>query len=100
MHHDQDPVYTSHKWIHAVRIEDGMRISYSLDGARQNTFMESFNGHFKQENRSVFWEKKSLVELRTVVQGRIDYYNYIRRHASLGNVAPEAYLKEHGFEPR
>jgi putative transposase len=100
MHHDQDPVYTSHEWIRALRIHDAMRISYSLDGARQNTCIESFNGHFKPENASVFWETRSLVEMRTVVQRRIDYYNAIRRHAALGNMAPEAYLKEHGFEPR
>ena len=100
IHHDQDPVYTGNAWIRALRIEDGVRISYSLDGAKQNTFMESFNAHFKEENSSIFWEQKSIVSLRNVVQSRIEYYNDIRRHASLGNLAPMQYLKKNGFEPR
>jgi putative transposase len=100
VHHDQDPVYTSHEWIRTLRLVDGVRISYSLDGARQNTHMESFNGHFKGENESIFWEISGLDALRSAVQTRLVYYNDIRRHASLDNVSPLNFLKNHGFEPR
>jgi putative transposase len=100
VHHDQDAVYTSHAWIGEVRMRDRLRLSYSLDGARGNTHMESFNSHFKEENRSVFWEQDRLASLRGVVQRRIDYYNDIRRHASLDNLSPQAFLKKHGLEPR
>jgi putative transposase len=100
MHHDQDPAYTSHAWIEALRLRDRLRLSYSLNGARGNTQMESFNGHFKEENASIFWEQKNFDGIHRVVQSRMTYYNDIRRHASLGNVAPVAFLRKHGFEVR
>ena len=100
MHHDQDPVYTSHAWIRQLRLRDHLRLSYSLEGARQNTYIESFNGHFKEENASIIWEQKDLIGVNRVVRSRMVYYNKIRRHASLGNISPVAFLKKHGFEPR
>jgi putative transposase len=100
MHHDQDPAYTSHAWIEALRLRDRVRLSYSLNGAQGNTHLESFNGHFKEENASIFWEQKNFDGVRRVVQGRMVYYNDIRRHASLGNIALVAFLKKHGFEVR
>ena len=100
MHHDQDPVYTSHAWIRQLRLRDHLRLSYSLEGARQNTHIESFNGHFKEENASIIWEQKDLIGVKRVVRSRIGYYNKSRRHASLGNISPVAFLKKHGFEHR
>lgn len=100
VHHDQDPVYTSHAWVQTLRIRDGVRLSYSLEGARQNTHMESFNGHFKGENTSLIWEQDDLDALNSIVDSRMHYYNHRRRHASLGNKVPVVFLKEHGFESR
>jgi putative transposase len=97
VHHDQDPVYTSHEWLLQLRIRDKVRVSYTLDGARGNTEMESFNSHFKGENSSILWEQKDLASVVRVVESRMLYYNDIRRHASLGNIAPARYLKEHGY---
>ncbi|MDI6775596.1 MAG: hypothetical protein QME60_09500, partial [Verrucomicrobiota bacterium] len=56
VHHDQDTVYTAHEWLRHVRLLDKVRISCALNGARDNTEMESFNGHFKAENSSRLWE--------------------------------------------
>jgi len=100
MHHDQDPAYTSHAWIAALRLRDRVRLSYSLNGARGNTHIESFNGHFKEENASLFWEQRNFDGVCRVVQSRMTYYNDIRRHASLDNIAPVAFLKKHGFNVR
>ena len=100
VHHDQDTVYTAHEWLRHVRLLDKARVSYSLNGARGNTEMESFNSHFKVENASIFWEQPDLNSLIRVVQRRLLYYNDIRRHASLGNVSPAQFLKQHGFQPR
>lgn len=100
VHHDQDPVYTGHEWLRHVRILDGARVSYSLDGCKGNTEMESFNGHFKAENASILWEQKDLRGVIRVVERRLLYYNDIRRHASLRNVAPAVFLRNHGFQPR
>jgi len=100
VHHDQDPVYTSHGWVRQLRIKDGVRISYSLDGAKQNTEMESFNSHFKMETSSRLWDQKDIIGVARVVQSQMIYYNDIRRHASLDNIPPARYLKENGLEPR
>ena len=100
VHHDQDPVYTSGDWIRQLRMEDGVRISYSLHGAKGTTEMESFNSHFKAETSSRLWDQKNLIGVARVVQSQMGYYNDIRRHASLGNIPPVRYLKENGLEPR
>jgi transposase InsO family protein len=40
VHHDQDSVFTSHAWLHQLLVRDRVRVSYSLDGAKQNTERE------------------------------------------------------------
>jgi len=47
IHHDQDTVYTGYRWLRAVLIKHRARISFSENGAKGNTSMESFNGRFK-----------------------------------------------------
>jgi len=100
VHHDQDTVYTAHEWLRHVRLLDKARISYALNGARDNTEMESFNSHFKAENSSRLWDQTDLAGVIRVVQSGLLYYNDIRRHASLGNVSPAEFLRKHGFQPR
>ncbi|MDI6809843.1 MAG: hypothetical protein QME66_12865, partial [Candidatus Eisenbacteria bacterium] len=100
VHHDQDPVYTSHEWLRHVRLQDHVRVSYALNGARDNTEMESFNSHFKEENASILWDQRDLIGVIRVVERGMLYYKDIRRHASLGNVSPAQFLKQHGFQPR
>jgi transposase InsO family protein len=100
VHQDQDGVYTGHRWLWQLRIKDRVRVSYSLNGARGNTAMESFNGHFKAENGSRLWDQRNLAGVVKVVESAMHYYNDIRRHASLDNMAPTEFLKEIGFEPR
>lgn len=100
LHHDQDPVYTGHGWLHEVAVKDGVRISYSENGAKGNVHMESFHGKFKTENHLLFWEQESFESLEKVVKNRIRYYNQVRRHSALGNKSPINYLKEKGIIPR
>ncbi len=96
IHHDQDGVYTGHRWLNEVIVDSKARISYSEDGAKGNVHMESFNGRFKVENRLIFWELDDITELKRVVDKRIRYYNFVRRHSTLGNKSPIKYLKEKG----
>lgn len=100
VHQDQDGVYTGHQWLWQLRMKDNVRVSYSLDGARGNTAMESFNSHFKAEYRSRLWDQRNLAGVVRVVESAMPYYNDIRRHASLDNMAPAIFLKEIGIEPR
>ena len=92
VHHDQDSVYTGYGWTGRLVLKDHVRLSYALDGCRDNTEMESFHSRFKTENRSLLLDATSFAELERVVGQRIDYYNRRRRHSALGNQAPLVYL--------
>jgi len=94
LHQDQDSVFTSNDWVDETLVEDKVQLSYSENGARGNVHMESFNGHFKCPNKSLFCEAQSLDELRVIVEDRINYWNNRRRHASLRNRIPIEYIEE------
>jgi putative transposase len=92
VHHDQDPVFTSYRWTSHLLLRDQVRVSYALNGARDNPQMESFIGRFKTENRSLLLDAQTLEELRVAVGERMDYYNTRRRHSSIGYQAPILYI--------
>jgi len=94
LHQDQDSVFTSNDWVDQTLIEEDVQLSYSENGARGNVWMESFNGHFKCPNKSLFCEAESLDELKVIVEDRINYWNNRRRHASLQNRIPIEYIEE------
>jgi transposase InsO family protein len=93
MHHDQDSVYTGHVWTGQLLLEDRVRLSYALNGTRDNPEMESFNGHFKQEGNSLFLDTDDMEELRIVVAKQMKYYNTKRGHSSLGYIPPMTYIE-------
>lgn len=93
IHHDRDPVYTGYRWTSQLLSEDQLRVSYALGGAKDNPEMESFNGHFKEEGRSLFLEAQTLRELISVVDQRMRYYNHERRHSSLNQVPPLVFIQ-------
>lgn len=94
MHHDRDPVYTGYEWTTQLLVEDRLRLSYALRGARDNPEMESFNGRFKTEGHSLFVEAQTLAELSQIVDKRMAYYNAERRHSSIGYVPPLTYIQQ------
>jgi len=100
IHHDQDTVYTGYRWLRAVLIKHRARISYSENGAKGNTTMESFNGRFKGENASLFHEAANIWELGRVIAQQIDYYNCRRRHSTLGNTASIDYIIQEEILPQ
>jgi len=93
VHHDRDPVYTGYRWTSQLLLEDGVRLSYALGGAKDNPEMESFNGRFKTEGESLFSEARTLEELRSVVDERTQYYNCERRHSSLNHASPLTFIE-------
>jgi putative transposase len=93
MHHDQDSVYTGSAWTGQLLLEDKVRLSYALNGFRDNPEMESFNGHFKQEGNSLFLDARNMEELELVVSRQMKYYNTKRRHSSLDYVSPMIYVE-------
>jgi transposase InsO family protein len=92
VHHDQDPVFTSYGWTAQLLLKDHVRVSYALNGARDNPEMEAFNSRFKTENRSLLLDAQTLDELQSLVSERIDYYNNERRHSSIAYQAPVVFI--------
>lgn len=80
INHDQDSVYTSYDWLFTLLVKEGLQVSYSENGAKGNTSMESFFGPFKTENNDLISEANNIWELRRVITERMNYYNTKRRH--------------------
>jgi putative transposase len=93
LHHDQDPVFTGYEWAAQVLLDDGVRLSYALRGAKDNPQMESFHSRFKAEGHSLFLDAWTLPELAAVVDERMHYHNRQRRHSALDYLPPLAYIK-------
>ena len=94
IHHDRDSVYTSEAWVRKLVVGDGVRLSYALRGARDNPEMESWNGRFKTENADLFADAGTFEALAVIVEQRMKYYTDRRRHSSIGNQAPRAYVRQ------
>lgn len=94
VHQDKDPVFTGNLWAGTILVKDNARLSFSENGARGNTPMESFFSRFKSENHSIFYDCPDIPTLTATVSKRMKYYNVQRRHSSLGNIAPLTYLEK------
>jgi transposase InsO family protein len=93
MHHDRDPVFTGYAWTAQLLLEDELRLSYALRGAKDNPEMEAFNSRFKSEGRSLFLVAQSMTDLTMIVAERMEYYNTQRRHSSIGYLPPLTYIE-------
>jgi transposase InsO family protein len=92
LHSDLDSVYTSYDWLRKVLLDDGLRVSYSERGAKDNPWIESLWGRMKTEVGSRIVEAQTLPELNTVIDERFHYYNRRRRHSQIDYVPPLTYL--------
>jgi transposase InsO family protein len=99
IHHGQDSVCTGYRWLQALLIDVRAKVSFSENGAKGNTFMESFNGHFKGENGSLFHDAANIWKLKRAVGMQVEYYNVQRRHSALGYLAPRTYIKREASLP-
>ena len=94
MHHDRDSVFTGYDWTAQLLLEDGLRLSYALRGAKDNPEMEAFNSRFKGEGHSLFLAAPTFAALTAVVDQRMHYYNTERRHSSIGYQPPLTYIRQ------
>ena len=102
VHHDQDSVYTGYRWTGQLLLKDGVRLSYTLNGAKNDPEMESFNGRLRTEGRSLFLDPQTPSELWAVVGKQMYYYNTERRHSSIDYLSPLTYIEcmRSGFPER
>ncbi len=92
VHHDQDPVFTGYGWTGQLLLKDRVRVSYALNGARDNPETESFISRFKTENRSLLLDAQTLADLQLLVGERMGYHTGEPRHSTIGYQAPAAYV--------
>ena len=93
-HQDQGSAYTSELYLRSV-INQGGVLSYSRKGEPgDNAVNESFFSRLKEEWRDIFYEARSLEELKRLISKAIRYYNTSRYHSSLGYMTPEKFLKQ------
>ena len=81
-------------------IKHQARTSFSENSAKGGTSMESFNGHFKGENESLFHDAANICELERTVAQQMRYYNGKRRHSALGYLAPMCYIIKKAILPQ
>ena len=92
IHQDRGSQYTSYTYVQAVL--NFARLSYSNPGTpTHNPGQESFFGRFKDEWRQEIAEIETFEELEKFIKSKIMYYNYERRHTSLGNISPRKFTK-------
>lgn len=92
IHQDRGSQYTSHRYV--KKALDWARLSYSNPGTpTHNPGQESFFGRFKDDWRDEIAEIETFEQLEKFVREKIKYYNYERRHTSIGLIAPYTYTK-------
>lgn len=99
IHTDQDSVFKSYDWLRAVMTEDWCVVSFSEDGARGNVWIESVWSRFCIENHSLLIESATIQDLIAVIDDRMRYYDWERRHSSLDNQPPIVYAQMEGLIP-
>ena len=93
LHSALDSVYTSYDWLRQVLLSDGVRVSYSERGAKDNPWVESqrrnfCEGRMKTEIGSRIVEAQTLPELEAVIDKCFRYDNHKRRHSQIGHQPP------------
>jgi len=91
-HQDRGSQYTSHAYVQAAL--EWTTLSYSDPGTpTHNPGQESFFGRFKDQWKDEMAEIETFEELERFVKAKINYYNYQRRHTSIGNTSPYKFTK-------
>ena len=92
-HQDRGSQYTSYQYVQAV-LDKGI-LSYSDPATpSHNPGQESFFGRLKDEWRDEIAEIETFEQLEKFVKQKITYYNYERRHTSIGLTSPYKFTKQ------
>jgi putative transposase len=93
---DNGPEFTGHaldRWAY----ERGVKLHFIQPGKPvQNAYVESFNGHFRDECLNEHWFT-SLNDARREIEVWRNDYNCVRPHSSLGDLTPDEYKRQAGL---
>ena len=90
-HQDQDLVFTSYEYAGNL-LNDGITLSFTEKGFKDNPAMESCIGHFKEEYEDQIKEAKSLKEAKKIIQRCVKDWNKNRIHSALKGRSPDEFI--------
>jgi len=92
IHQDQDSVFTGYEYAGTL-LNDGVSLSFTERGFKDNPYMESCNGHFKDEYSGLIQEAKNLKEAEKIVRKCVKDWNKERIHSCLKGRSPDEFLR-------
>lgn len=91
VHQDQDPVFTGYEYAGKL-IGDGITLSFTERGFKDNQMMESCVGHFKEAYKQDIQQAKNLKEARKIFKSSVRDWNTKRRHSTLKGRSPDDFI--------
>lgn len=91
IHQDQDSVFTSYEYAGTL-LNDGIRLSFTERGFKDNPHMESFFSHFKDEYGDIIGEARNLREARGIIKKCVLDCNKHRIHSALNGRSPDEFI--------
>ncbi len=91
VHQDQGKAFTSYEYVGAI-VGNNMRPSFTQRGFKDNPYMETCNGHFKQEYLYLIQEARDVLELEKIIASCIRDWNQKRIHSALKGRSPDEFI--------
>lgn len=91
IHQDQDSVFTGYEYAGTL-LNDGIALSFTQRGFKDNPAMESCIGHFKEEYADIIQEAKSLGEAKKIIKRCVKDWNKKRIHSALKGRSPDEFI--------
>ncbi len=91
IHQDQGTVFTGYEYAGTL-LSDGIKLSYTEKGFKDNPLMETCNGHFKDEYGHLLKEARDFKELLKVVAHSVKDWNQQRIHSTLKGQNPDDFI--------
>jgi putative transposase len=91
VHQDQGAVFTGYEYAGKL-IGDGITLSFTERGFKDNQMMESCVGHFKEECQQDIQQAKSLKEAQKIFRSCVRDWNRKRRHSTLKGRSPDDFI--------
>jgi len=91
VHQDQGSTFTGYEYAGKL-IGDGIALSFTERGFKDNQMMESCVGHFKEECKQDIQQAKSLKEAQKMFRSCVRDWNTKRRHSTLKGRPPDDFI--------
>lgn len=91
IHQDQGSVFTGYEYAGKL-INDGIALSFTEKGFKDNQMMESCIGHFKQTYKERIQQAESLKQAQKIFRACVKDWNTKRRHSTLKGRPPDDFI--------